>query len=214
MTGKTKSKYDIELPYPDLSLEEHTMFRRGQMRFKSIGKNCKISDKISVYGADSIEIGENVRIDDFCILSSGNNGFLRIGSHIHIAAYVALYGGSGIICEDFTQYGPGTILLSESDDFSGASLIGPCVPMQFKPKYKRGLIHVGRHVTFGARCLVLPKVHLHEGGAIGASTLVTKDTSEWGIFTGIPAKLVVKRDKDAYLAQEKAFLAYYRRENG
>ena len=50
--------------------------------FKSIGKNVLISRKASIYGADKIEIGNNVRIDDFCVLSSGDDGFL-IGNNIH-----------------------------------------------------------------------------------------------------------------------------------
>ena len=58
--------------------------------FKSIGTNVKLSKKSSIYGANEISLGNNVRIDDFCILS----GKIRIGNYIHIAAYSALYGGS------------------------------------------------------------------------------------------------------------------------
>lgn len=54
-----------------------------------VGKNVKISRKSSIYGYN-IEIGDNVRIDDFCILS----GKIRLGNYIHIAAYSALYGGT------------------------------------------------------------------------------------------------------------------------
>jgi len=37
--------------------------------FKYIGKNVKISDKASIYNCDQIEIGDNSRIDDFCVVS-------------------------------------------------------------------------------------------------------------------------------------------------
>ena len=40
-----------------------------QIGFKSIGKNVLISRKTSIYGAQNITIGNNVRIDDFCVLS-------------------------------------------------------------------------------------------------------------------------------------------------
>ena len=36
---------------------------------KSVGENVRISRKVSIYGAEQISIGDNVRIDDFCILS-------------------------------------------------------------------------------------------------------------------------------------------------
>lgn len=39
--------------------------------FKSLGKNVLISDKSSIYSPENISIGNNVRIDDFCILSAG-----------------------------------------------------------------------------------------------------------------------------------------------
>jgi galactoside O-acetyltransferase len=37
-----------------------------QLGFKSIGKNVLISKKASFYGINRIQIGDNVRIDDFC----------------------------------------------------------------------------------------------------------------------------------------------------
>ena len=37
--------------------------------FKSLGKNVKVSDKASIYNPELIDIGDNSRIDDFCVLS-------------------------------------------------------------------------------------------------------------------------------------------------
>jgi acetyltransferase-like isoleucine patch superfamily enzyme len=174
-----------------------------------IGRNCKISSKASFYGEDNIEIGDNVRIDDFCVLSGGSG--LRIGSHIHIACYVSMFAGSGITCGDFTQYGAYTILLSESDDFSGKSLIGPTIPAEYKPFYKKGHVYIGKHVVFGSRCMVFPRVNLNEGAAIGACSMVTKDCEPWKIYAGTPAKIIGDRDKQAMLEQERAFLLHWER---
>jgi len=70
-----------------------------EIGFKSIGENVLLSSKASIYGPENIEIGNNVRIDDFCILS----GKIKLGSYIHIAAYSALFGGEeSITMEDFT----------------------------------------------------------------------------------------------------------------
>lgn len=71
-----------------------------EIGLKSYGKNVLISRNATIYGADKISIGDNVRIDDFCILS----GNISLGSYIHIAAYCGLFGGdAGIIMEDFTD---------------------------------------------------------------------------------------------------------------
>lgn len=66
--------------------------------FATIGKNVLLSRKASIYSPAMISIGDNVRIDDFCILS----GCIGIGSQVHISAYVALYGGMGITIEDYS----------------------------------------------------------------------------------------------------------------
>jgi acetyltransferase-like isoleucine patch superfamily enzyme len=143
------------------------------------GKNCKISNKISVFN-DDIVIGENVRIDDFCLLS----GHITIGSHIHIAAGNYFYGGSGIVLHDFAQVAPGCLFISESDDFSGDSMVGPQVPMAYKPHYKRGLVTVGDHVVIGAKSMVFPGVTIGAGSAIGAFTMVRHDIPPWTIIAG------------------------------
>ena len=54
------------------------------MGFASVGQNVQISDKASFYGASRITLGNNVRIDDFCVLSAGIGG-IAIGNYIHIA---------------------------------------------------------------------------------------------------------------------------------
>ena len=54
-----------------------------RMGFKSIGENVFISDKASIYGVKNIEIGSNVRIDDFCIISAGDGG-IKIGDYVPV----------------------------------------------------------------------------------------------------------------------------------
>ena len=168
-----------------------------------VGNGCKISDLASFYNPDMIEIGDNVRIDDFCVLSGGSG--LKIGSHIHIACYVSIFAGSGIEIGDFCQIGGYGLLLSESDDFSGNSLIGPCVPIQYKPGYKKGKITMERHVTLGAKCTVLPGVTLREGAIVGAHSLVSKNCDQWALYAGVPARWVKERGR-GMLALEKQFL--------
>jgi galactoside O-acetyltransferase len=175
-----------------------------------IGTGCRISDKASIYNPDMIEIGDNVRIDDFCVLSGGSG--LKIGSHIHIACYVALFAGSGIEIADFCQIAAYSLLLSGSDDFSGKSLIGPCVPGEYKPGYEKGKIVLERHVMLGAKCTVLPGVTLHEGAIVGAHSLIVTNCDHWSLYAGVPARRIKDRSRDM-LALEKQFLSQ-RGENG
>ena len=50
--------------------------------FRKVGEHIKISKMTSLYGTEKISIGNNVRIDDFCLLS----GKVTIGNNVHIAA--------------------------------------------------------------------------------------------------------------------------------
>ena len=61
----------------------------GMLKLARIGRNVLISRKASIYGSENIEIGENVRIDDFCILS----GKIKLGNNVHIASGTYLWGG-------------------------------------------------------------------------------------------------------------------------
>jgi galactoside O-acetyltransferase len=56
----------------------------SKLGLKDYGKNVLISKKCSIYSPEKISIGNNVRIDDFCILS----GNIILGSNIHISTFV------------------------------------------------------------------------------------------------------------------------------
>jgi len=84
----------------------------AELGLKSYGKNVIISRKCSIYGASNISIGNNVRIDDFCVLS----GKIEIGNFVHIAAASLLFGGEhGIIMEDFSGLSSRCVIYAESD---------------------------------------------------------------------------------------------------
>lgn len=171
-----------------------------------VGKDVTIHPTVQIFNSDAVEIGDNVRIDAFCVLSGGAG--LKIGNHIHIACGDYFFAGAGIELRDFSQFGPGTVILSQSDDFSGESLIGPCIPKEFKPGFKSGRVICEKHSVTGARVNIMPGVTLGEGAAIGACSMVTKDCASWGIYAGIPAKRIRERTR-GMLKLEQVFLEKY-----
>lgn len=157
---------------------------------KSYGKSVLISRFAKIYGAQNISIGDNVRIDDFCILS----GHITLGSNIHISAYVALYGSKGIVLEDFTGISPQTTIYSAMDDFSGDYLIGP-IHDESKTNVTGGPVIIKRFSQIGTKCCVFPNLTIGEGVAVGACSLVTKSLKEWGIYIGTPVRYLKPRSK-------------------
>lgn len=158
--------------------------------FKAVGKDVRISRKASIYGAANISIGDNVRIDDFCILS----GHITLGSNIHISAYVALYGGKGITLQDYTGISPRSTIYSAMDDFSGDYLIGPIHPEE-KTNVTGGEVVVESFAHIGANCIIFPNLTIREGSVIGAMSLVNRTTKEWTVYTGVPAHALKERRK-------------------
>lgn len=151
------------------------------MGFKSIGKGCMISRKVSIYGVDRISIGDNVRIDDFCILS----GNITLGNNIHISAYVVLYGAEGIELEDYTGISARSTIYSAMDDFSGDYLIGPIHPEEYT-HVTGGKVTVKAYSQIGANVLVFPNLTIGEGCVVGACSMVRKNLAPWGIYYGLP----------------------------
>jgi acetyltransferase-like isoleucine patch superfamily enzyme len=155
-----------------------------------VGENALISRKASIYEPSLLVIGSDVRIDDFCILS----GSIRLGSHIHISAYCALYGKYGIEIGDYSGLSPRSTLLSGSDDFSGEYMISPMAPEQFT-KVDGRTIRIGRFCQIGAGSIVMPGVAISEGAVVGALSFVKQDLDEWTIYAGNPLKTIKARKR-------------------
>lgn len=157
---------------------------------KSYGTNVRISRFARFYSPEKISIGDNVRIDDFCILS----GNVTIGSHIHISAYVALYGSMGIELEDYTGISPMTTVYSAMDDFGGDYLIGPIHPEE-KTHVTGGKVTIKRYSQIGTHCVVFPNITIGEGSVVGACSMVRHNTEPWTFYVGIPAHKLKERSR-------------------
>lgn len=65
--------------------ENSSFFSESELKaigFLKYGKNVLVSRKASIYNPEQMVLGDNIRIDDFCILS----GNIKLGSYIHIPA--------------------------------------------------------------------------------------------------------------------------------
>lgn len=162
----------------------------AKIGFKRIGKNVLISRKASIYSPEKMEIGSNVRIDDFCILS----GEIIIGSNIHIAAFCCLYGRHGIELSDFSGLSPKVTIFSAIDDFSGDYLVGPMIDSKYT-NVTGGKVLISKFVQVGTGSVIFPSVVLGEGSSVGAMSLVKNSIADWTIIAGIPAKKIKMRSK-------------------
>jgi len=172
-----------------------------QLGFKLLGSNVKISDKVSIYNCNQIEIGDSSRIDDFCVIS----GNLKIGRNVHITPFCLIAGGiPGVIIEDFSTLAYGVKVFSQSDDYSGKSMVNSTIPKYFKEEIMKQVL-IERQSVIGAGSIIMPGVIIAVGSSIGANSLVLKSTSPWEVCVGSPAKKIKERKKEL-LALEKDYL--------
>lgn len=156
--------------------------------FGRIGKNCLISRNSTFYGMSNIFIGDNVRIDDFCVVS----GNITIGNNCHIACGVTIMGDVELC--DYSNVSHKATILSKSDDFSGEFLIGPC-----SPEEERNVIScpikIGKFAIIGAHSLLLPGAEMNYNTGLGAMSLLMSKTEPNSMYIGTPCRKVKDRIK-------------------
>lgn len=173
----------------------------NSMGFKYLGKNVQISDKAAIYNCDQIEIDDNSRIDDFCIIS----GRVKIGKYCHVTPMCLIAGGEpGIHLHDFVTLAYGVKIFSQSDDYSGQTMTNSLIPVRYKKEFKAA-VTLEEFVIIGANSTVMPGTLIATGCSVGAMSLILKNTLPWGIYVGIPAKRINERSKEV-LKLAKEFL--------
>lgn len=178
--------------------------------FQSVGRNVLISRKTSLYGVSRISIGDNVRIDDYCVISAGSGG-IEIGNYVHIAVFVSLQGDGKITLEDYSGISSRTAVYTSNDDYLGVYMTNPTVPSEFT-NVTSAPVTLRKHALVGSGCVILPGVTLNIGCAVGALSLVNRDCDEFMIYLGNPAKPMVPRSRNL-LELEKRLVEKLNSEN-
>lgn len=167
---------------------------------KSCGKNVIIGKTVRIRYPESVEIGDNVIIDDFTYISTT----LKIHDNVHISAGCKIIGGkkSFVEMKEFSTLAPNVVLSAGSDDYI-SGIATPMVPMEFKGNAIIGSIILNKHCIVGAGSVVLPNVFFAEGACLGALSLANKTLEEYSLYAGIPAKFLKKRNKEEIIELEK-----------
>lgn len=161
------------------------------------GENVLISKLSQIY-CDDLVIGDNVRIDDFCVLT----GKIKIGNYVHIANYCGLYGNGEIQMDNFSNLSSKCTIYSASDDFSGEFLAGP---MCRHTNVKHSKVHLMKHTLVGTGSTILPGVTMHIGSCLGAMSLALKDIHSFELHVGQPAKFLKTRSTGCLDIEKRVF---------
>jgi acetyltransferase-like isoleucine patch superfamily enzyme len=184
-----------------LSLQE-----LSRLNFKKIGKNVLIDKNVIIPFPNTIEIGNDVRIDTMCILSSGKNGNIIIKNNVHIAPFNLIYCGDNhkIFLGNHIGLSAGCKLYGKNDTYDGTYLMGPTHKVE-DTKVIGGDIIINNFASIGADSILLPGSIIPKGTVLGAKSLYSAKHSlnEWSIYAGIPVKFIKKRSNNCEILSLK-----------
>lgn len=161
--------------------------------FKKIGRNLQIKKSVKFFFSKNITIGSNVRIEDFSIITG--RGKIQIGDYVQISSHCCLLGKYGIKIGNYVTLAPGVKIFSGTDDYHGNDIYTSFLKnKKFKEKI-RGKVIIKDYVIIGSNSVVMPKLTIEEGVAIGALSFVNKSLQEWNIYFGLNIKKSRKRFK-------------------
>jgi galactoside O-acetyltransferase len=175
-------------------LSQSPFLESGELKdigFSDVGDNIQISRKCSFYRISG-HIGNNVRIDDFCIFK----GHIELGSYIHIAAYCSVSGAHAkAVIQDFSTLSNRVSIFTGSDNYAADTLNNSLIPEELT-SIKKGPVIIGKGVLIGAHSVILPDVNIGDAASIGAMTVVAKSIPAGGIVRSSPTIVDGKRKRN------------------
>ena len=161
-----------------------TKKKLSKINFGKIGKKIFISTNVTIIGANNIYLGNNVRIDDYSIISA-KNGKIIIGSNVHIGGQTYLGCAGTIVIKNNVNIAQGCKIYSLSDDYLKIYKI--------KSKRIKGTVTISNNVIIGSNSVIVGKCTLNDGSAVGALSFVNKDLKKNSLYAGQPVKFIRKR---------------------
>lgn len=174
------------------------------------GKNVNFGANVVLRHPHKIKIGDNVIIDDNCLLDAKgrNNEGIAIGSGVYIGRNSILSCKNGdIVLRDRVNIGFNSEVFSGSRVEIGKDTLVAAycyfiggdhvvenaeTALTEQGSRSRG-ITVGANCWFGAGAIVLDGITVGANAIIGAGAVVTKDIADYAVAVGIPARQVRDR---------------------
>ncbi len=181
-----------------------------------VGRNVTFGVDVTIRHPHKIRIGDNVVIDDHCLLDAkgtDNNG-IEIGSHVLLGRNSILqckngdiiigdHVNIGVNCDIATAnrivIGKGTLIAAYSHLVGGGHEFACAdVPIMEQERFARD-INIGPDTWIGTHVVVNDGTEIGEGAIVGAGAVVLQSIPERAIVGGVPARVIrirqTERDK-------------------
>jgi acetyltransferase-like isoleucine patch superfamily enzyme len=179
--------------------------------FRSMGRNVTIGRNVTLRGGRGIDIGDDVFIEDDCVLDArGPAASIRLGKGVLVARRTILRARDGVIeIGDGSDIGSNCIVGTDSRVVIGRDVLIAAyayvvgggnhrqddleIPILRQGVFSKGGITIGDGVWLGARATVMDGVEIGEGTIVGAHALVNRALPPGVVAHGIPATVARTR---------------------
>lgn len=163
--------------------------------FKNFGKNVIIEPSIILGGANTISLGNGVRIGKRTVLAAHStyngikyNPSIEIGNSVNIGQDSNISCINNIKIANNVLIGRKVMINDNSHGVFERNMLD--VPPRLRPLSSKGSITIDENVWIGEMVCILSGVHIGRGSIIGAGSIVTKDVPPYSLAAGIPAKII------------------------
>ncbi|OWY07404.1 hypothetical protein B6V74_18410 [Thioclava sp. F42-5] len=118
---------------------------------------------------------------------ASNGGSIEMGDDCSVNPYSVLYGKGGLKIGNGVRIAAQTVIVPTNHGTDDLTM-----PI-FKQKSRSIGIVIEDDVWIGANCTILDGVRIAQGCVIGAGSVVSKSTKPFGIYAGVPARLIKMR---------------------
>lgn len=177
-----------------LSFEAIYRLRLRQKKFKSIGKNCNFNKESFILGEQFISIGNDFNSGiHFRIEAISKRNSQTFNPSIEIGDNVTIEDFCHIGCVEKISIGSGTMIASRvyiSDHNHGEISANDLKSIPAKRPLFGEPINIGKNVWLGEGCCILPGVSLGNNVIVGANAVVTHSFPDNSVIAGVPARLI------------------------
>lgn len=158
------------------------IWARGRVSFGS-NPHIEAGAKFDMSWGGTATIGERLSLKRGAIICPAG-GRIVIGDNLSLNPYSILYGHGGLTIGNDVRIAAGTVIIPSNHNFESRE----------KPITQQGLsrqgITIEDDVWIGANVTVLDGSYISKGCVIAAGAVVRGETEAYGIYGGVPAKLI------------------------
>lgn len=138
------------------------------------------------WGKGTITIGDRISMRSGVVINA-QSGAIEIGNDVSLNDYTVLLGHGGIRIGDDVRVAAHVVMASFDHGYDAVD-----IPIRKQANVKKPIV-VEDDVWIGAGAKVLGGSHIARGCVIGANSVVKGRTVPYGVYAGVPARLIKMR---------------------